>query len=260
MEYLVTLLWFLAVLWGAFVADRVWSQMLGRAYWIAIAPGIVVHEFSHVVACWITRAKVVSVQFVGPEGGRVEHEKPKLPLIGQPIISLAPLAGCSLALILVGAVLDSQAAKAIGPAPVRLTLTARGVGRFAAGAWGTVADLLQALRRAGYRQWQTYAFLYAALCFGIALRPSARDFGNAAGGIAFVIGVLAGADWLSGAFGRPHIMAEYVLPSIQFPLRYLISILGLVLLLTAAAWALRWLLHTLTAPRSAPPKQRQGRR
>lgn len=254
MEFIATLLWFICVLGAAFVANKVWSGFLGRAFWVAIAPGVVVHEFSHVVACWVARAEIVNVQFFGPDGGQVVHKKPKLPVIGQIIISLAPLVGCSLALVLVGALLDSRVANAIGHVPGTLSLRASGLRHFASGSWRTAVSLMQAVWHSGYKQWQTYAFLYAAVCFGIALRPSAKDFGNAAGGMILLAGLLAGADWIASVFERPRLVSEHVLGLLQSPLRYLVSILVLVLIITIPVWALRQIVHLLANRRSRPAK------
>ncbi len=61
-------------------------------YQIILFPGIILHETSHLVGCLITFAKIRQVKFFSKEGGFVKYEKPIIPLIGNFIISIAPLA------------------------------------------------------------------------------------------------------------------------------------------------------------------------
>lgn len=66
-------------------------------YRIILFPGILLHEMSHLLACWITNTPVVELNFWSETGGHVVHHKPKNPLI-QPLISLAPF-GVGISLI-----------------------------------------------------------------------------------------------------------------------------------------------------------------
>lgn len=61
-------------------------------YRILVAPGIIVHELSHAFFCLITGAKITSVSLFKKEGGSVTHTNSKIPLVGNILISLAPLA------------------------------------------------------------------------------------------------------------------------------------------------------------------------
>lgn len=62
-----------------------------RIYTFLVFPGVVIHEFSHVVACLITGAKIKDVEFFGESGGHVTHTKPKLKYVGTFLVSIAPL-------------------------------------------------------------------------------------------------------------------------------------------------------------------------
>lgn len=69
-------------------------------YRIILFPGILIHELSHLLACWVTNTHVVELNFWSETGGHVIHHKPKNPLF-QPFISFAPFAiGISLIIIL----------------------------------------------------------------------------------------------------------------------------------------------------------------
>lgn len=52
--------------------------------------GIVVHELSHLIFCWIFRAKVEKAKIFSPQGGYVSCSKPKIPL-GRFFIGFAPV-------------------------------------------------------------------------------------------------------------------------------------------------------------------------
>lgn len=63
---------------------------------VFITPGVAVHEFSHAIACILTGAKVSEINLFAKNGGYVMHSEPRLKLIGPPIISIAPVIGCTL--------------------------------------------------------------------------------------------------------------------------------------------------------------------
>ena len=62
--------------------------------------GAVVHELSHAIFCFLTRAKIVEIKIFS-EKPHVTHTKAKLPIIGEMLISLAPIAGGLLVLFLI---------------------------------------------------------------------------------------------------------------------------------------------------------------
>jgi hypothetical protein len=84
--------------------DILWAQAIGVRYFYYIirAPGVVIHELSHIIACLIMGAKVKKVVFFSKEGGSVTYSKPGIPYIGDMVIGTAPvliiplvLAGCT---------------------------------------------------------------------------------------------------------------------------------------------------------------------
>ncbi len=54
--------------------------------------GSLIHEGSHAIACIITRAKIKRISIFSTQP-QVTHNKSKIPIIGQMLISLAPIAG-----------------------------------------------------------------------------------------------------------------------------------------------------------------------
>jgi hypothetical protein len=81
--------------------DHLWAQVSPlRIFYYAIrAPGVIVHECSHILGCILTGAAITDVVFFSKEGGSVSYTRPKIPLIGDVIISSAPLFCIPLALV-----------------------------------------------------------------------------------------------------------------------------------------------------------------
>ncbi len=93
-EYLLLFLWFFIMILLSNLIDRMFVRILpGIGYRIFIAPGIIIHEVSHAIGCILTGAKVLEIKVFQREGGYVKHTPPRVPLIGKPIISLAPIFG-----------------------------------------------------------------------------------------------------------------------------------------------------------------------
>lgn len=75
----------------SFLIDLFLSHsVLGKSYRVFVAPGVILHEFSHTVLCLLTGAKISKVSLFDKQGGSVTHSAPKLPIFGQIFISLAP--------------------------------------------------------------------------------------------------------------------------------------------------------------------------
>lgn len=73
------------------------------------APGVIAHEFFHVMACMLTGAKVMEIEWYNylTGGGHVIHGPPKLPIIGMLFISLMPLLGIPLLILGVTGIVTS---------------------------------------------------------------------------------------------------------------------------------------------------------
>jgi len=73
--------------------DHIWARVLRSSwlYFVFSAPGVIVHECSHVIGCLVTGAKVKKVVLISKDGGMVSYTRPVIPLVGNVIISTAPL-------------------------------------------------------------------------------------------------------------------------------------------------------------------------
>ena len=91
--FLIVIATGIAVMILSLLLDHLWAQVLPVRflYYILRCPGVVVHECSHILGCILTGASIKKVVFFSKEGGSVTYTKPKIPVIGDVIISTAPL-------------------------------------------------------------------------------------------------------------------------------------------------------------------------
>ncbi len=83
----------LLVMTLSFILDHIWAKSL-RQLWLYLfisAPGIAIHECAHIIGCLITGAKIKKVVLLSKEGGMVSYGAPAIPVLGNVIISSAPL-------------------------------------------------------------------------------------------------------------------------------------------------------------------------
>lgn len=152
-----------------------------------IAPGVAVHELSHAAACVLMGAKVHSMVLFRSDGsGEVKHGPPRIKHVGDVVIGLAPLVGCTLCLWLLGLLLQSPvnmyAVRAEGVHTDQLAFLWHLAGL-------VLSDLRLALETASLASWRTWVFLYFALCFTMGMAPSRQDLKNCAVGILVLCGL-----------------------------------------------------------------------
>jgi hypothetical protein len=66
-------------------------SIFGVKYRYFLAPGVIIHELAHGFACFFTGAKVSEMSLFEKDGGHVKHTRPRIPILGPVLISLAPL-------------------------------------------------------------------------------------------------------------------------------------------------------------------------
>ena len=92
-DYLTVVLTGILVILVSKMLDALWARMIPirGIYLFVRAPGIVVHECSHILGCLLTGAKVKNVVLLSKEGGSVTYSPSPLPFLGDVIINTAPL-------------------------------------------------------------------------------------------------------------------------------------------------------------------------
>jgi len=140
-------------------------SVFGKNYRLFVAPGVIIHEMSHFVACLLTGAKVTKVVIFDTSGGSVEHEKPKIPVIGQVLISFAPF--------IVGSVLIYFLSLYLGLKPLDLRAVDLSVD-------GIISYSKSLVSPINFGDWKNWLIFYITLNVIVTMTPSRQDFKNMA--------------------------------------------------------------------------------
>ncbi|MFA4956523.1 MAG: M50 family metallopeptidase [Candidatus Methanoperedens sp.] len=149
-------------------------------YVVLMLPGTIAHETSHAVVALLMGARITKFSVV-PSGdtlGHVEYTAPKIPLVGNAAISIAPLIGCPAILLLIsryfGVHFDFPPASFDIIAESRFLLD---------GTLSFIAGL-------DYLNWKTYVFLYLALTLGAGAAPSKTDITSMLPGLIVIVATI----------------------------------------------------------------------
>jgi hypothetical protein len=168
--------------------DILWARVipLRSFYYFIRAPGVIVHECSHILGCLITGAKVKKVVFFSEKGGSVTYTSSKIPYLGDVVISTAPL--FCIPLVLAGCtwVFSQYLGCVLPPLPMSVDSTDALFGLFI----GIVGMFTRNLI-VRFNPW-FLVYLYLTLTLVLSLAPSAQDMKNAAIGIGIItlVGIL----------------------------------------------------------------------
>ncbi|HUH79234.1 MAG TPA: metalloprotease family protein [Methanoregula sp.] len=166
----------------SFTLDSIWTGTLGagNVYYTLRAPGIIVHECSHILGCFVTGAEIKNVVLVSRTGGSVTYSRPPVPFLGDIVINAAPLFIIPLVLYgctwffstYLGCVIPVLTITAVSPGAV-LEIAGQITGMFA----GNLVFR--------FNPWFVL-YLYLTVSLVLSLAPSSRDMKNAAAGIALI--------------------------------------------------------------------------
>lgn len=176
-SYFIFFLWFGVLLFLGFLTERIWARILpGMKYRLFVAPGVIVHELSHALACLLFLAPVQKISFFSREGGFVQHGRSRLGFLGNALIAMAPIFGITLFLWLLvywfGYALEVKATDFSS-----------------ADFWPNVSWLFESawgLIKINASSGLFWLFIYLAVSSVSALAPSKKDFQNALGGLMFL--------------------------------------------------------------------------
>jgi len=128
--------------------------------------GALVHETSHAILCVLTGAKIEEFTVFG-EQPQVVHRKSKIPLLGELLISAAPIAGGLLFLFLVNRFLLGN------------YFTMPEVQFSSWYDWRSLAMApLMLFSQLNFLQWQSWVAILLSFNVGAMIGPSMRDLGN----------------------------------------------------------------------------------
>ncbi len=123
--------------------------------------GAIIHELSHATLCVLTGAKIIDASIFS-KSPHITHQKSKIPILGQALISLAPIAGGILFIILINHLLlnDFVVFKTIN----------------------NISEIpkyiLEILNKLNFLKWQSLVFILLILNSGAMIGPSFQDLKN----------------------------------------------------------------------------------
>jgi hypothetical protein len=222
----------IVVLLLSLMLDYLWALVLPARfiYYILRFPGVVVHECSHILGCILTGAAIQKVVLFSEGGGSVTYTRPRIPILGNVIISTAPvfciplvLAGCTWAFgQYLGCIFP------VFPFPLDSINLLGGV---VTGIFGMFEANLVTV----FNPW-FLLYLYLTLSLVLSVAPSHQDLKNAAAGIVLIIvaGILV---YMSGIVPAISLLDDltYVI-GIGFSLCLVPGIIALILSLPLVLW------------------------
>jgi len=168
--------------------DILWARVipLRSFYYFIRAPGVIVHECSHIFGCLITGAKVKKVVFFSEKGGSVTYTSSKIPYLGDVVISTAPL--ICIPLVLAGCTwIFSQYLGCVFPPLLVGIASTDALFRLCIG----IAGMFTWNLIVQFNPW-FLLYLYLTLTLVLSLAPSTQDMKNAVIGIGIItfVGIL----------------------------------------------------------------------
>jgi len=156
--------------------DFLWAHAIPVRffYYFLRAPGVVVHECSHILGCLFTGAKIRHVVLFSKEGGSVTYNPPVIPVIGNVVISTAPLLCIPLVLVAVTGVFSTYLGCSFSQYPPTLD-NADAVTALVTGIFGTFSQNLVQQFNAWF-----LLYLYLTVSLILSVAPSIQDIKNAA--------------------------------------------------------------------------------
>ena len=149
-------------------------SVLGSRYRLFVGPGVILHEISHALLCVVTGAKVHSISFFDKNGGKVQHGPSKIPLLGQILISMAPLVFGAVAIYFLS---------------FRIGLKEIDLNQFTSSN-SVIAFFRETIMSLDYRNALTILSIYLVLSIGVTMTPSLQDIRNIAFSVIFIALVL----------------------------------------------------------------------
>jgi hypothetical protein len=205
--------------------DVLWAQVLPMRFFYSLlrAPGVIIHELSHVLGCLINGAKVKKVVYFSNEGGSVTYSSPEIPYIGDLVINIAPL--FCLPLSLAGCTwIFSEYLGCVFP------LMPLGVNSLDAlfGMFTGILGMFTSNLIIRFNPW-FLIYLYLNLTLVLSVAPSSQDIKNAAIGIGIttLLGMLI--LWSSNPLAISLLEGFVYLLSIGFSLGLLFGIIALLI-------------------------------
>ena len=139
------------------------NSLLGKSYRIFVAPGIILHELSHALLCFLTGAKMTRISFFEKNGGSVQHHPSKIPILGPIAISVAPFIFGAAVIFFLSRRLGIE-----GPNLAGIDVSKDGI----------ISFFKTAVENVNFRDAKTLIILYLVLSISVTMTPSFQDLRN----------------------------------------------------------------------------------
>jgi len=237
--YVLILGWFCAGLALSCLTGHLWIRIAGRVYPVIVLPGVIVHELSHAAGCLVTGATITRMTLFDVGRARVEHSRPRIPVVGQAVISLAPVAGGILVMWGLCVLVAPAQPFGLPSLPVAVSATPEGIGAFVQETATPVVRLVSGyLAGLDYGRVRTYVYLYLLISVAITWGPSRQDLRNALISLAGCAGLLVILHLAAAALDREASLRQSTVDITLPVVTFVVSTLVLLLMLTTLVWVI----------------------
>lgn len=161
-DMITTLILILAIFAiGMAVPQLLARSLVGPTFRLFAIPGVILHETGHAIACILTGTKIHRIRLFKRDGGDIMHDVPKIPVIGQLLITMAPLVIGMFAIVFLAArIMDIEKLK---------------IGTDIRDFWPFLFSVVGAVKWSHLISW---VWIYLILSIGSTMMPSMQDFRN----------------------------------------------------------------------------------
>jgi hypothetical protein len=223
--YIIPLLVIALYLISEYLHRSLSSSASRTLYVVLMLPGTIVHECSHALIALLMGASITNFSVV-PSGdtlGKVEHTNPKIPVIGNFAIAIAPLIGCPTLLLLISKFLGLH----INYLPGSYDILAE--------TRSLLEGTLSFIMGMDYLNWKTYVFLYLALALGAGAAPSKKDITGIIPGLLIIVVAIFALNYFGINIPYLDIIVFWISVALSVAIIPLLTITGIVTILRLMA-------------------------
>jgi hypothetical protein len=229
MIYAAMTLWLLMVIFMAWGIHRLWTGIIPpRVVNSALLPGTFVAQVGRVLGLLATGGTVDSTALVKDDGSG-EPQAPadprtRIPVLGPIIVAMLPLVACGAAIYVVASWLGRETVLALGQNPVaeRLPVSLAAVFQLMRDGLAQAENLGRVVIQSDFGSWQTWLFVYLAICFTVRMAPLEGNLRGAIGATV-LLGLLAALVGSLVPAGREAVVSGW--PILSFSVTALLLLL-----------------------------------
>jgi hypothetical protein len=235
MIYAAMTFWLLLVIFMAWGIHGLWSGVVPpRVVNSVLLPGTFVAQVGRVLGLLATGGTIESTALVKDDGS-AEPQAPadprtRVPVLGPIIVALLPLVACGAAIYLVASWLGRETVLALGQNPVaeQLPLSLAATFQLMRDGLSQAENLGRVVVQSDFGAWQTWVFVYLAICFTVRMAPLEGNLRGAIGATV-LLGLLAALVGSLFPAGRQAIVSGWSILSFSVTALLLLLLISLVM-------------------------------